>query len=296
MAKPTAQETGPSLRDVAVLAMARLEAAPDLLGGWSDVEAQSLRQAAGRVLDGQIDAARVMSAAADRLVSGIDLVPFLEPDGPFGPAWPAHPLASSAFNVGYRLREPDITRELAAFMGPRAGRQGNVRALSFLRILTDLAGAHEIGATLTDGVRPTIAAEHHVTRMQRPRTFAVSKVQRVSVPRIDLLFQWPVDKAGRQAVVVVEAKLGAHVGKGQLRPYREEARRRARGGPVALVLLTAWGDKAETRHRAWRPVRWFGLLRRWEAALASAGDLDPEFTRVRADLWRFVLSARKALS
>ena len=147
MVKLTAQETGPSLRDVAVLAMARLEAAPDLLGGWSDVEAQSLRQAASRVLDGQIDAARVMSAAAARLVSGIDLVPFLEPDGPFGPAWPAHPLASSAFNVGYRLREPDITRELAALMGPRAGRQGNERALSFLRILTDLAGAHEVGAS-----------------------------------------------------------------------------------------------------------------------------------------------------
>lgn len=279
-----------------MLALGRVEAGPDLLGAWGHVEAQSLRQTAGRVLNGHIDAARVMSAAAERLVASIELVPFLESGGPFGPAWPGHPLASSAFNVGYRMREPDITRELAALMGPRAGRQGNERALSFLRVLTDLAGAHEVGATLTAGVRPTIVAEHPIFRVQRPKAVVGSKPERVSVPRIDLLFEWPVDNAGRQAIVVVEAKLGAHVGEGQLRPYREEARRRARGGPVALVLLTAWSDKAETRHRAWRQVRWFGLLRRWEAALAAAGDADPEFTRVRADLWRFVLSSRKALS
>lgn len=275
--------------------MARLEAGPDLLGGWGEADAKAVRQAAAQLLHHQIDAMRVISADAERLIAGIDLVPFLETGGPFGPAWSAHPLASSAFGVGYRLREPDITRELASLMGPHCGRRGAERAVSFLRILTEIAGADEVGATLNPGTRPIIAAEHLVRRVARHRTTAPAPLARASMPRIDLLFDWPIDGEGRRAVVVVEAKLGAGVSDGQLRPYREEARRRARGGPIALILLTAWPDKAEKRHRAWRPVRWFALLRRWEMALAAADDTDHEFARVRADLWRFVLSTRKAL-
>jgi len=297
MKRHPTQEVGPSLRDAAVLAMAWLEAGPDLLGGWSDAGDKSLRQAAAWLLDQQVDAARILSCDAEWLTAAIELVPFLEPGGPFGPAWSGHPLASPAFGGGYhRLREPDVTRALAALMGPLAGRQGAERALSFLRIVTEIAGAHEVHATLTPGVRLNVDPEYTIKRTPRQKPALSTPFGRASAPRIDLIFDWPIDDQGRQAVVVIEAKLGAHVGEGQLRPYREEARRRARGGPVALVLLTAWGDKAEKRHRAWRPVRWFGLLRRWEAALAEAGDADPEFTRVRADLWRFVFSARKALS
>ncbi len=58
---------------------------------------------------------------------------------------------------------------------------------------------------------------------------------------------------------------------------------------MALILLTAKADKAEKRYRSWSAVRWFALMRRWEHALAAAGDNDPEFSRVRAHIWRFIL-------
>jgi hypothetical protein len=58
---------------------------------------------------------------------------------------------------------------------------------------------------------------------------------------------------------------------------------------VALILLTAKADKAEGRHRSWSTVRWLPLLRRWEPLLAETGDDDPEFSRVRAHIWRSIL-------
>ena len=229
----------------------------------------------------------MLGPAGERLACGITLVPFLEPGGAFGPAWAAHPFASRAMDVVHRMREPDLTRELAALMGPRAGHQGQRRAVAFLRLLTDLAGADAIAATLTDQTRPTVSPEHQVVP-PRKRTPA-ERAARTAATRIDLLFEWPCGSGGQRAIVVVEAKLGATVADGQLRSYREEAARRARGGPVALILLTAQPDAAERRYRAWKPVRWFELLRRWESLLAQAGDDDPEFARVRAHLWRHIL-------
>lgn len=232
----------------------------------------------------------MLEAESERLAAGIELVPFLEHGGPFGPAWAAHPFASPAMTVGYKLREPDVTRALARFMGPAGGRRGFERAVSFLRSLAELSSHPVIDAALTDTTRLAVVAEHQVapqTRLARS-----GEVGRSAANRIDLLFEWPYGTAGQRAVVVVEAKLGSTIGDHQLRPYREEARRRAKGGPVALILLTAWTDAAERRSRAWKPVRWFQLLRRWEGAIAEAGDDDPEFARVRAHVWSFVLSSR----
>ena len=241
----------------------------------------------------QAECARVVGPAAARLVDGISLVPFLGAAGGFGPAWPAHPLASPGWHDARPLREPDATRGLAAFMGPAAGSRGAERTRSFLRVIAELAGADAIRDALVQARRPVVTAEHAVKRAPRPLRTLLAASGRAT-PRIDLLFEWPLGDGTQRAVVVVEAKLGATVVQGQLQPYREEARRRAGGGPVALVLLTARGDPSEARHRAWRSVRWFALLRRWEAALAAAGDADPEFARLRASLLRSVLKLEKA--
>ena len=195
--------------------------------------------------------------------------------------------------AGYRLREPDVTRELERLMGPAAGRRGRERAIGFLRLATEGSRSEALREAITDHIRPTVKAEHPILVPQR-RVIAAEPLLGSAGRRIDLLFEWPVGTTGRRAVVVVEAKLGAGVSDGQLRAYRVEALRRARGGPVGLVLLTAWADAAEQRYPSWAGVRWFKLLRRWESVLAEAGDDDPEFARVRAHLWRFVLSNRRA--
>lgn len=282
---------GATLRDAALLAVDRVEAISGLLPPlWGQTDEAGLRAEAGRQLSGHAHAAAMLGPASEALVAGIELVPFLEPGGPFGPAWAGHPFASPAMTAGYKLREPDVTRALASLMQLGGGRHAGRRAVTFLRLVTELAGAEAIRATLSDHTKPTVVAEHLVMPLRRRVTGAEA-----SAPtRIDLLFEWPTGTPGQRAVLVIEAKLGSSVSAGQLRPYRQEALRRAKGGPVALILLTAWADAAERRHRTWQPVRWFQLLRRWEGALAEAGDDDPEFTRLRAHLWRFVLASRRA--
>lgn len=289
---PAASRTSPGLPfgDAARLALIHLGTrSVDVAGGWGRSDEVALLEVATRQLARQADAAALLGTAARRLVDGIALRSFLEPDGPFGPAWTAHPFVSPALKATYNLREPDLTRALAALMGALGG-LGARRAVSFLRVLIEQAGAHAVGAALTDQSRVTVVPEHPVnSRRSAP---GIATARRGAPTRIDLLFEWPVGSTGQQAVVVVEAKLGASVADGQLRSYREEARRRARGGPVALILLTATPDAVERRHRAWRSVRWFSFLRRWEGALAAANDHDPEFSRIRAHLWRHVLSLR----
>lgn len=68
----------------------------------------------------------------------------------------------------YKLREPDVTQSLARHMWPAAGRRGSERAVSFLRVLSDLAGATDILQAL-DGARPTVTAEHLVRSTGRSR-------------------------------------------------------------------------------------------------------------------------------
>ena len=288
---------GPALRDAVILAISRLEAAPALSNRWSEADAGTLRQETAHLLNRQADAASILASDAERLTSGIELVSFLELGGPFGPAWSGHPFASPAMGVGYKLREPDLTRELASLMGRSAGRRGSERAVSFLRILTELASETQVRETLTGGVRPNVVAEHEVRIVRRHRAGSPSALPRPtgrsSVPRIDMVFDWPAGADGRRAVVVIEAKLGAVVGDDQLKPYREEALRRAKGGPVALILLTAAADRVETRYRAWSGVRWLPLMRRWETELAAADDGDSEFARLRAHVWSFLLRFRK---
>lgn len=272
------------------LALAHLAAMPELVEAWGPVQGTLVRAEAARQLTRQADAATILGDAVGQLTEGIALVPYLEPGGAFGPAWAGHPFASPAMRAGYKLREPDITRALAALMGPAAGPRGVQRAIGFLRLLTVGSRTAALHAAISDGIRPRVTAECPVTPSQGACASTTGTAR-----RIDLLFEWPFGSDGRHAVVAVEAKLDAAVSAGQLSAYRAEARRKARGGPVGLVLLTGWADVAERRHPAWAAVRWFALLRRWEAMLAEAGDDDSEFTRVRAHLWKFVLASRRAL-
>jgi hypothetical protein len=288
------------LRDVAILALAQIDRAPDF-SAWSARDAAVLRSEAMRLLRRQNYAAAFLQPEAERLVGGIGLVPFVGADAPFGPAWPGHPFVSPAMRVGYKLREADLTRELALLMGPSAGRRGPERARSFLRVLAEVSGRPSLIEVLTDDVTPRVTAEHPVSVRWRRPTLGGGPApdmsgpptsKQGSSPRIDLLFEWSVGSGSSQAVVVVEAKLGATVADGQLKPYRKEAERRAKGGPVTLILLTAHADKAERRHRAWSAVRWLALMRRWEPLMAAGGDDDPEFARVRAHVWRFILQSK----
>lgn len=279
-----------------MLATRHLAASAAPWPAWGDAEAGAVRGTAARLLTRQAECARVVGPAATRLVGGISHVPYLASAAGLGPAWPAHPLASPGWHDGRPLREPDATRGLAAFMGPAVGTRGAERARSFLQVVAEVSGADAIWNALALARRPVVTAEHPIKRAGRALRAPLIASGRSAAPRIDLLFEWPLGDGAGHAVVVIEAKLGATVADQQLRPYREEARRRAGGGPVALVLLTVRGDRAEARHPAWRPVRWFALLRRWEVALAAAGDTDPEFARLRASLWRYVLKTEKACS
>lgn len=284
------------LRDAAVLALNAFTGLGTPFPGWSAQDAALLRRLAARHLTQRADAAAILGRDAARLADGIDVVSIMHATGgPFGPNWTGHPFISPAMDVRYQLREPDVTRELAHVMGPAAGRRGQERCLSFLRLLTGLARLDDLQATLHDGVSITVAAEHTVPIVARRERFGqgradhgVAPSQRAAPARIDLLFQWPTS-TGSRAVLAVEAKFGAVVSKSQLHHYRRAALQLARGGPVGLVLLTAERDEAERRYTSWRGVRWFALMRRWEAALAAAGDHDDEFTRVRAHIWRHLL-------
>ncbi|MBC6718666.1 PD-(D/E)XK nuclease family protein [Aurantimonas sp. DM33-3] len=285
------------LSDSAVLAFTRIATNPQLFPVWTETDARRLRCAATLILHRSSDAAAFLAPYVGQLTNGIEMVPILGTSGgPFGPAWRGHPFLSPAMDVGYKLREADLTRELAVLMGPSSGRRGSERAVSFLRVIADLARRPAIADALDDQTRPNVSAEHAVRTTDRKlKVAAISPAgvgfKKGSSPRIDLMFEWPVGTDGRQAVVVIEAKLGATVGEGQLKPYREEGKRRAKSGPLALVLLTAHADKATSRHRSWAAVRWFALMRRWENVLAAAGDDDSEFARVRAHVWRYILSS-----
>jgi hypothetical protein len=159
-----ANEPRINLRDVAVLALERMNHAPALLPHWPEGEGALLRREAVRILHQSGDAARLLAPEAERLVRGIELVPSVGGEGaPFGPAWPGHPFASGAMGVGYKLREADLTRELAKLMGPSAGRRGPERAISFLRVMAELAGEDAVLDALRNGARPTVTAEHMVS-------------------------------------------------------------------------------------------------------------------------------------
>ena len=187
MLDSTIKASGSLLRHATILALARVEDFPVFTPPWSEADVSGLRHAAARLLGRQVHAAEVLAPYAEQLVAGIDLVPFLEPGGPFGPAWSAHPLVSPAWDVGYNLREPDVTRELAALMNPDMPR-GSERALSFLQILTEIAGATAVRDSLVAGVRPNVTAEHAVNPTPR-RSAASKKISgRTGVPRIDLMF------------------------------------------------------------------------------------------------------------
>lgn len=290
-------------RSVCVLASHQMGvAARVVLQDWSPHDEVAVRRTGARLIGNARYAADLVHHAAPGLVRGIVLASPLGPVSAMGPLWHGHPFASPAMAASYRLREPDITRGLERVMREDKGERGATRARSFLRTLAELGGTPELLAALREPMRPVVAAEHPIRVGRAPHRpdrsgggITRGSAEAMPLPaapgplRIDMLFRWPTSE-GRSHVVVVEAKLGSTVSAGQLAPYREEARRLARGGPVTLFLLTLRPDAAERRHRNWHAVRWGALMGRWERCIAQDGDDDGEFARLRAQVWRHVLN------
>lgn len=180
-------------------------------------------------------------------------------------------------------------------MGPTGGPRGPERAASFPRVLADLARKPALQAALDGRVSPAVTPEQPVKSLGARGRELGSLLAIGARPSHQFVLRVALRARRQQAVVVVEAKLGATVACRPLLPYGREAARRARGGLVMRVLLTVRADAAERRYRSWAAVRWFALMRRWEGALAAAGDVGPEFAAVRAHIWRFLLDGRGCL-
>lgn len=151
----------------------------------------------------------------------------------FGADRQYHAFAAPRLLWNVTLTEPMATRTLAGFLatGPTHIRKARIRAflLSLGLSEDDLIG---------DFGRSRVTAEEG---------------------RIDLKIVWPNDENGSQRVVIVEAKFGHKITKGQLSKY-SKATRRLHGNLDHCVLLTlddaALRDLHWTQIDLWKNVLW----------------------------------------
>jgi hypothetical protein len=159
----------------------------------------------------------------------------------FGADSKYHAFAAPRLLWNVTLTEPMATRTLAGFLatGPIHIRAARIRAflLSLGLSEDDLIG--DLG-------RSRATAEEG---------------------RIDLKIVWPDDENGSQRVVIVEAKFGHKITKGQLSKYLK-ATRRLHGNPDHCILLTlddaALRDLHWTQIDLWKNVFWRDLWLRFE--------------------------------
>ena len=161
----------------------------------------------------------------------------------------------------------------------------HVRARGFVQLLCELGERTDLLGSMGAATRVRVEAEvplEHVSRHQ-----ALNR--RGSPRRMDLVFRWRADAAHvGEAVPVVEAKLGAPIGPGQLKAYGAEARKLARGSGLGPGLFLV-GNTSPSRRQltpAWCFLHWSTVMRRWERRLAETGDDDVGFAALRAQLWR----------
>lgn len=234
-----------------------------------------LRAAAGRKSDVLYDI---------RLLSQAGLTPGTDPDllwgrgCLWGPFWKGHPFAGPSLFNHIWLHEPQITRELAAWLS-RPARDGTNRAGCFLLSLMNEPGNSEDNwSDFIGNARITVEAEKDPTAIGRKQPRRPSR----SNGALDLLFTLAAPD-GERRHVVVEVKCEAPLSKGQLSAYRSRTRHLQQ---TRYVLLARERLPQLGRNKHWRFCAWNGLLSRWENRLATCGDDDKVFSLFRSELFR----------
>jgi hypothetical protein len=275
-------ETGWRAAGASQAAHAGARLAAERLSLWAPMpnlsasDRRAVRRACGCLRDRRLRAA-VRVAETGRALAEVRPMSILRAPGlPLGPAWPAHPALQGP---APRLHERQITEALAEILAARG------RGRGLLRLLCQLGGRQDLLATLGSSTRVQVEAEVALQRVSRH----LAEDRRGSPRRIDLLFRWPVEaERDGEAVAVVEAKLKAALGPGQLKAYGAEGRKLARGSGLGPGLFVVGLVRPRRRELppAWSFLHWAAVMRRWEGELAQAGDADAAFAALRAQLWR----------
>ena len=239
-----------------------------------------LRAAAERMGDRRLRAARRLAGRARALLEITPKSILNAPGAPLGPAWTGHPaLQRRAPGQHVPLHERQITEAMADVLAARG------RARGFVQLLCELGGRDDLLSSLTVTTRVRVEAEVPLQQVSRHQ----AQDRRRSIRRMDLVFRWrPEADREAEAVAVVEVKLGAPIGPGQLKAYGAEARKLARGSGLSPGLFLVGNTPPPHRELppAWRFLSWATVMRRWEGRLATAGDDDLGFAALRAQLWR----------
>jgi hypothetical protein len=173
--------------------------------------------------------------------------------------------------LGFDATEPQITTGIAALLDPtKQGKTGEVRLQAFLYALLEGRSKNvELLASLKEAHSFTVQAEKPVPNSNR---------------RIDLFIGWnPIDSKRFQYGLIIEAKFGHKVTKGQLPTYKNYAKKiLANTEKSPFFLLTVTGESAR-KNPDWQPVQWLTLMSRWERQLK---DPDTDFTQFRRFIWK----------
>lgn len=189
--------------------------------------------------------------AANKLIKRVDVAPAVL-DEVFATGRPDHAFRLEPLRWGFGLTEPMATKTLARLLSAGSGEVRARRISAFLQAV----GIPED--------RDRIAALEHCR---------ISAEQ----DRIDLKLVWK-DDADRDTVVIVEAKFGHKVTKGQLSGYRKAVSVMHKAPPFASILLTlddgVLSDLHEKQRKIWKQVDWRVFWLRFERLRPIEHDAD----------------------
>lgn len=155
---------------------------------------------------------------------------------------PDHAFQQEPLRWGFGLTEPMATKTLAKLLSAGYGEMRARRIRAFLQAI----GLPEGCASLQALERCRVFAEHD---------------------RIDLKLVWK-DDAGQDVVVIIEAKFGHKITKGQLSDYWAAVNRTHKRPPLASILLTLDDSVREAlknkQRTNWKQVDWRAFCLRFE--------------------------------
>ena len=201
--------------------------------------------------------------------------------GLWGPYWSGHPFSGPTLLNAASLTEPQVTRELAWWLNTSIkGRAPRARA--FLKAMLASTSHDEANDWATFIEIASIKTEAEVDPTTAGRD--TNKIGSRSNGALDLFFTLATPDGARRHVIV-EAKLEAPLGRGQLSGYFQSTRRLQR--PLH-VFLGARRDPALKRNPRWAYCSWRRLLASWEDEIARADDDDLAFRFFRSELFRTI--------